>query len=104
MTPADKKRLRELTIAANWIGKPDWYCIYNEMRQSVRDNEFYQETRGTTDEYIAELRRLRDLAFDTAPKCERCDRLAGMLRYGYQRCSIHLTPTQARKALLARFS
>ena len=104
MKLADRKRLRYLTIACHWIGKPDWYCIYNEMRQSVRDNEFYQETRGTTDEYIAELRRLRDLAFDAAPKCERCDRLAGMLRYGYQRCSIHLTPTQARKALLARFS
>ena len=103
MTPADRKRLRELTIAASWNGKPDWVDIYHQMRQNVRDNEFYQETRGTSDEYVAEMRRLRDVAHQAAPKCERCSEVAETLSLtGYQRCRVHLTPTMAKKALLSR--
>jgi len=100
MTNADHKRLRELTIAANWTGRPDWVSIYWEMRGIVRDNEFYQDTRGTSIEYIEELRRLCRVAFDAAPKCERCPQVAGMFRLtGRNRCSAHLTTTMARRAL-----
>lgn len=106
MQREDKKRLRELTIGANWQGEgaPDWPGVYREMRQHVRDSEFYQETRGESDAYIQELRRLTDMALDASPLCEMCDQPAYMLAStGFQRHgAIHLTAGEARKVLVSK--
>lgn len=72
------------------------------MRQHVRDSEFYQETRGESDAYIQELRRLRDVALAASPLCEHCDQPAYMLaRTGLQRCgAVHLSLKEARTVLV----
>ena len=102
MNREDRKRLRELTIASHWQGDNiDWPGVYREMVDVVRGDEFYQDTRGNSDAYIAEMRRLRDVALDACPLCEHCDKPAYMLAStGFQRCgAIHLNKREALRVL-----